>query len=79
MERKMRAWLLLLAVKSVCVTGVAEERGPSDIAGEWDELFKPAEVDELSSFIKESAPWKHPLTSHALGQGKFMKGVLGLA
>ena len=38
-----------------------------NIAGEWDELLQPAELDELGKFIKENDPWKHPLTSHALG------------
>jgi hypothetical protein len=38
-----------------------------NIAGEWEELLKPAELDELGTFIKEADPWKHPLTSHALG------------
>jgi len=37
-----------------------------NIAGEWDELFTPAELDDLGAFIKASDPWKHPLTSHAL-------------
>lgn len=38
-----------------------------NIAGEWDELFKAAEFDDLGRFIKEADPWNHPLTSHALG------------
>lgn len=38
-----------------------------NIAGEWDELLTPAELDELGTFVKEMDPWKHPLTSHALG------------
>ncbi len=38
-----------------------------NIAGEWDELMKLAEVDELGAFVKQADPWKHPLTSHALG------------
>jgi outer membrane protein assembly factor BamB len=38
-----------------------------NIAGEWDELFTPAEFDQLGTFIKEADPWKHPLSSHALG------------
>ncbi|HRY49703.1 MAG TPA: DUF5060 domain-containing protein [Candidatus Paceibacterota bacterium] len=37
-----------------------------NIAGEWDELFKPAEFDDVGRFIKAADPWKHPLTSHAL-------------
>jgi len=38
-----------------------------NIAGEWDELLKRTELDELGAFIKEADPWKHPLTAHALG------------
>ena len=38
-----------------------------NLAGEWDELLTPAEFDELGTFVKEMDPWKHPLTSHALG------------
>ena len=38
-----------------------------NIAGEWDELLTPAEFDDLGFFIKEADPWKHALTSHALG------------
>jgi len=38
-----------------------------NVAGEWDELMKLAEFDELGAFIEEADPWKHPLTSHALG------------
>jgi len=38
-----------------------------NLAGEWDELMKPEELDELGGFVKENDPWKHPLTSHALG------------
>jgi hypothetical protein len=38
-----------------------------NIAGEWDELLTPVEFDELGLFIKGTDPWKHPLTSHALG------------
>ena len=38
-----------------------------NIAGEWDELLTPAELDELGTFLKEMDPWKHPVTSHALG------------
>jgi len=37
-----------------------------NLAGEWDELLTPAELDDLGSFIKQSDPWKHPTTSHAL-------------
>ncbi|MCY2954466.1 MAG: hypothetical protein NTU53_21255 [Planctomycetota bacterium] len=38
-----------------------------NIAGEWDELFTPAKFDDPGSFIKDSDPWKRPLTSHVLG------------
>ena len=38
-----------------------------NIAGEWDELLKPAELDDLGTFIKANDPWQHPLTAHALG------------
>jgi len=38
-----------------------------NIAGEWDELLTPAEFDELGTLLKEMDPWKHPVTSHALG------------
>ena len=38
-----------------------------NLAGEWDELLTPAEFDELGTSIKDADPWKHPLTSHALG------------
>lgn len=38
-----------------------------NIAGEWDELMKLAEFDEVGDFIKDADPWRHPLTSHALG------------
>ncbi len=38
-----------------------------NIAGEWDELLTSAEFDGVGTFLKEIDPWKHPLTSHALG------------
>jgi hypothetical protein len=38
-----------------------------NLAGEWDELLTPAELDALGTFIQEADPWQHPLTSHALG------------
>ncbi len=38
-----------------------------NIAGEWGELLTPAEFDELGTFLQEMDPWKHPVTSHALG------------
>lgn len=38
-----------------------------NIAGEWDELLTQPEFDDLGTFLKEMDPWKHPLTSHALG------------
>lgn len=38
-----------------------------NIAGEWDELLTPAEFDAVGALIREGDPWKHPLTSHALG------------
>lgn len=38
-----------------------------NLAGEWDELMTPDEFDELGNFVKANDPWKHPLTSHALG------------
>ncbi len=38
-----------------------------NLAGEWDELLTPAELDELGELVKRIDPWRHPLTSHSLG------------
>jgi uncharacterized protein DUF5060/uncharacterized protein DUF4038/collagenase-like protein with putative collagen-binding domain len=37
-----------------------------NLAGEWDELMTPEQLDELGTFVRENDPWKHPVTSHAL-------------
>jgi uncharacterized protein DUF5060/uncharacterized protein DUF4038 len=53
----LRAWIARLAA-SWNITW--------NLAGEWDELMKPEEFDELGQFVKQNDPWKHPVTSHAL-------------